>query len=84
MPRKYHSIDTKVAIATAARHRLAKGEQLKPLARQYGLQASQLKTWMRRLPAMEQEVEASGDGRQLTMGKGRPSSLAQYEAILMQ
>ena len=83
MPRKYHSIDTKVAIATAALHRLAKGEQRKPLARQYGLQASQLKTWMRRLPFMEQEVEA-GDGRQLTMGKGRPSSLAQYEAILMQ
>jgi hypothetical protein len=73
-----------VAIANAARHRLAKGEQLKPLARQYGLQASQLKAWMRCLPAMEQEVKASGDGRQLTMGKGRPSSLAQYEAILMQ
>jgi hypothetical protein len=84
MPRKYHSIDTKVAIATAARHRLAKGEQLKPLARSYGLQASQLRTWMRALPAMEQEVQRSGDGRQLTMGKGRPSSLAQYEDTLMQ
>jgi hypothetical protein len=83
MPRKSHSIDTKVAIANAARHRLAKGEQLKPLARQYGLQASQLKAWMRCLPALERKAE-EGSGRVKTIHSGRPSSLNAHKDTLLQ